>query len=365
MSTPNRLDIESRGRARIRRGSLLNLTPNLVRLAGGVPLPSAWGVARNQRGRDSGASTSRSPPRAVRRTSRGRSMRRRTSRSRRRTRRRSSRRTRTSGIASRQRDVSTRYRARRSRGRRGGRRFGRRVIHSLLNMEPLQIYTIKTSLVGTSAVNAAGIFGVGLYTTQQTDQPDLYNIWVDAGLTLATTTNASSRLYFKSACLDVELKNTGSIEIVMDIYEIMCMHDVDVLDTIATQWATFYGKMKTITFAGSSDVAVSVFENPVFCEHYKVLSKQECLILPGEIITRQLRDGKDRLIEGQKVLDYPGSLPRVARFFLLSWHGAPDPTAGGGSTPAIAATTVAISYQKAYKYAFPPAPISYAQVHNA
>lgn len=240
-------------------------------------------------------------------------------------------------------------------------------MNTLLSQQPLQIYTWKSTSNPTSLVNAATIVGMGLFTTQQTDQPDLLQLFTDAGLNLATTTNKSARLYIKSACMDVQIKNIASTEVIIDVYTVMCVKDVNTTADIGTQFSTMYASMGTITGSSYADVAVSLFENPVFCQHYKILSKREMIILPNEISTMQMRYGKDRMIEGQKVLDYPGSLPKLAKFYILSFHGPPDPTAvvGPPVSPGIGTASIVLSIQKAYKYALAPSPRQNAQVHNA
>nr|WAE42524.1 MAG: capsid protein [Cressdnaviricota sp.] len=358
------MDIE-RGRSLTRR----RLIPAFVRAASAtgrilrsVATSPAAAIAYARLGKRVRVGSPPTPPASMSR-SRSRSRGRRMSRSRS-TRRRSRSRSTVSGIASRQHDQSSRFRGRRGRGHGRARSFGRRVTGALIRDEPLQIYTVKTSLNLTSSLNAMDVFGVGLYTTQQTDQNDLQQVFIDAALPIATTANLSSRLFFRSACLDVQIKNTGSTEIIMDCYVMYQRKDVATSNDVGTQWTNFFGDLTAISYSGALDVSNSVFENPVFCEYYKVLSKTEVLILPGEIVTRQMRDGKTRFIQAQQVKSFLGAYPKINKFMFFMWHGPPDPTAGTGSTAGIAPTTVTFSYQKAYKYAFPPTPKSIAQIHN-
>lgn len=299
-------------------------------------------------------------PKKMRQRSRSRSSRRRSGR---RHRRRSSR-LRSSSIATRQNDDSLRYRpSGRSGPRRGTRRFNRRVTFALLRDQPLQIYTVKGAFNLTCAAQSQTTYGVGLYTTFQTDQPDLSNIFVDAGLNLATAANQSSRLHFRSACLDVQFKNTGATECIVDVYEILNVKDVNTQNDMGTQWSTFYGFLTSITASVFTDVAVSVFENPVFCQHYKVIKKQEVLILPSEIITMQMRDSKTHVIEGRTVQDYPGSIPKLGKFYFIMFHGPPDPTvnSGAGGTGTAQMT---VAWQKAYKYQVAPTTKQTAGTHQ-
>lgn len=300
-------------------------------------------------------------PKKMRQRSRSRSHRRRSGR---RHRRRSTR-IHASSIATRQNDDSLRYRrSSRSGSRRGTRRFNRRVTYALLRDQPLQIYTVKGAFNLTCATQSQTTYGVGLYTTSQTDQPDLSNIFVDAGLTLATAANQSSRLHFRSACLDVQFKNTGATECIVDVYEILNVKDVNSTNDMGTQWSQFYGFMSTITSSVFTDVAISAFENPVWCQHYKVIKKQEVLILPSEIITMQMRDSKTHVIEGRTVTDYIGSIPKLGKFYFIMFHGPPDPTvnAGAGGTGTAQMT---VTWQKAYKYQVAPTTKQTAGTHQA
>lgn len=361
-----------RGQIRGRRKSLFGSATDLLYTAAGSAIPLAVTAqqylndpTRRGSSRYRGAPPSPPPsPRQMPRSAKGfrrRSMSPRTRRSRSRSRVRGS----AGGIMSRQRDQSTRFRLGRRRPSRRYRRFVRRVQTVVNNDAPIQTWTKKLSANGTSAVDKMAYYGVGLYTSQQSDMPDLSNIFTDAGLPIATATNLTSRLNIKSAVLDVEIKNTGSVEMIFDIYEVLNMKDVSTTDPIATQYDSFFGKLTTLTAKDSADVCNSLFENPVFCQHYKILNKRSVLVLPSEIITMQMRIAKDRVIQAQEVADNPGSIPKKGRFFFFMWHGAPDPTAGGPTTPGIASTNMTISWQKVYKYALAPNPRQVAQMHNA
>lgn len=346
----------------------VGLTGDLIVNAGrhAVPIISS---ALARRGSGSVASGLATPPRtpATKQVMRGRSMSRgrsvrsmSISRSRSRSRRRVS----SSGITTFQHDVGFRY-ANRRRRRRGVGRFRRRVLNVELQNQPLQIYTKQGAATGSSPVSQRGNYGVGIYTTKQTDQPDLSSIFADAGYNLATQPACSGRIWIKSVCLDVQIKNTDDNDVILDIYEILNVKDVGSTLDINAQLNDYYQKMTTLTSASYVDAAVSLFENPVFCQHYKILRKREVIVTPGQIITMQMRSGKDRQISAQSVIDNPGAIPKLGRFYLFSWTGSPNPTAGPSSTPALEASTLTFTWQKSYKYALVPSPRQNAQVHNA
>lgn len=262
---------------------------------------------------------------------------------------------RSSSLLTNQRDAGSRYQ------RRGGRRVGRgrrRFRYNVMQVvnanQPLSVWTRSVTVNGTSAVDKIGIYGVGLFCTRQTDQNDLFSIANDAGYsTVVSGTDFSGRMVIKSACLDVQIKNTSSTDVIADIYEILNVRDVGSTSTIASQFSSFYAGSNVITAASFDNVAVSVFENPTFCRHYKVLNKRETLIPAGDIVTMQMRCGKDKSIPMTSIAEYQGAIPKLGKFYLIMWHGSPDAAANPGPpvTPGVGATTITISWQKAYKYA--------------
>lgn len=363
------MDLE-RGRSLSRRNlsysparRALGLTGDLLLNAGARVAPFI--ASAFNRGSSATRGTPPTPPRSpgqmprTYKRRRGRSMSRSTSRSRSRSRGYASR-----GVMSRQHDQSTRFRVGRRRPTRRVRRFVRRVQNIINSDAPLQTYTVKSTANGTSNVNEVGFYGVGLYT-DDTTFPDLTQIFTDAyGASPVLNPNVSGRVYLKNAVLDVEVKNTGAAEMIMDVYELVLRKDTSSSADISSQFGTLFGAQQTITSKSAADVSNTVFENPVFCQHFKVLKKREVLILPSEIITMQMRLSKDRLLEADTINEVRSGIPKLTRYFFLMWHGPPDPTAGAGGTPAIAATTMTVSWQKSYKYALAPNPRQVAEIHN-
>lgn len=304
------------------------------------------------------ATPPRSPRTMSRSRSRGRSMKRgRTSRRRSYSRSRS-RSTGSSGILTRQHDQRGTYRSRRGGRRRG--RAGYSIQNALCRMEPLQTWTTKTSVNATSNVDQNGMYGIGLFTTNMADQPDLASISSDAG----TSASETSRYWIKSACLDVELKNTGDAEIIMDVYTLLLRKDTELTQNMYSLFTTFFNQQTTLVAKNFIDVANTVFQNPMFCKYFKVLSKREVMILPGEISALQMRRGKDKFVPTEQISKNQTGLPGTCKFFFFMWHGPPDPTAGTLGAPAVAATTVTFSSQKSYTYALVPGTRNTIQIHN-
>jgi len=280
--------------------------------------------------------------------------RRRTTRSRRSSRRgRSTRRSgvRNSGLTTNQRDTSNRYVARRrSGGSRSARNFRYRVMQTVNADQPLSVYAYSKSVNLNSAVNVKHLYGVGLFTTQMIDQTDLKDLLLDAGIDIAAAApnpQLSNRVIVKSACLDIQLTNRGAKDALVDIYEVMAVRDIQSTETISSSFQTFFAQTTTITAKDWQSPAVSLFENPVFCRHFKILSKKETQIPPGDLITLQMRYGKDRSISPNTVISYPNSIPKLARFYIFVHQGIPEDNAG---TARLSVSNLTISFQKAYKY---------------
>lgn len=258
-------------------------------------------------------------------------------------------------VVTRQRDQAVTYRGRRrTRSSRGRRIFRSRVLQTVNSMQPMQVWTSKNAATGTSAANLQQVFGMGLFNTNATGQTDLVNLFNDAGIPTTTAGNRSGKIVIKSACLDVELKNNLTETIIMDVYTLLMVRDPEQNGDLNSQFQTFFNEMTTITAKSWNDPAVSVFENPDFCRHYKVLSKREVMLPADEIMTLQLRDGRDRTITGDQVIREAFGIPKVSKFYLFSWHGPPDPNAGGAGVPGLLNTSVTFTWQKAYKYAIMP-----------
>lgn len=273
-------------------------------------------------------------------------------------------RSRSSSIISTQHDQRATYRSRggrRSRRGRRRRRFRYNVLNTLMNEQPLQIFTRKRVENLTSGNDAQGFYGVGIFQTRYDFERDLFEIFGDAGFNLADDTKRGARINIKSVCLDVEIKNNGDTDIIMDVYELLNRKDIDTTATYASQFSDLFDNQTTITAASVTDPAVSVFENANFCQHYKVLSKREVLIPQGDIITMQMRSSKDRRIQGEAVMRYLNALPKVSRCYFFMWHGPPEPN---GTSPRLASTSLTIAWQKSYKYGLAPTPKQNPGIHN-
>lgn len=259
-------------------------------------------------------------------------------------------------------ETQGRYRARR--GGRRSRRRGTGIMRSLLSLDPVQTWTNAYSSNQASGVNQASTYGVGLYTTQMTGDTDLQSICTDAGYNIGTTTDLTAKLMIKSAVMDVQFMNTGSSPIIVDVYDVVQRKDPHTTGNVGTQFNTYFNYQTAITAESANDIAVSLFENPVFCQFYKILHKTEVLLGNGEVITRQMKLTRPRLIKTEIVSAYPSAYPRINRFWVFSWHGLPNATANSGSA-GILATTVTISVQKVYHWQYIPSSQTRARQHNA
>lgn len=256
----------------------------------------------------------------------------------------------------RQNDQSITYSVGRGRGgrRSRGRRFRNRVASALNAMQPTQVWTQDYAISGASGVDLQQVYAIGLYQTNATLYDDLNQVFIRGGLDPATAANRSGRICIKNAVLDVELKNTGTETMIMDIYEIQCIRDPNTNADINAQFQTFFNETTLAGTRAWNNVSVSAFENPVFLRYYKILNKREVLLPADEIMTMQMRLPKSRIINADRVARMPNCIPKLAKFYLFMWHGPPDPNAGGAGVPGCLATSVTFTFQKAYHYAIMP-----------
>lgn len=377
---PRPLDIESRGRLnRTYRRPWNNWYTGLAGAAAVLNTAIGWKknqapppeVERGRKRQRTGSSPSRSvlptpsPSPAMRRRSRtrGRSVRRRRTSRRRSTRRRRSG---SSSALSRQQDQRTQYT---SSGRRRSNRgaSGRRIQNALMKMQPLQTYTTKSTISATSNVNQIGMYGVGIFPTNMADQPDLKNIATDAGIPVATSSNSTSHFWIKNACLDVEIRNVTDEAVIMDVYTLLLVKDPETTDVLYAQFVSRFNQQVPLTSADPFDVSNSVFQNPLFCRYWKVLSKKEILLQPQEITALQMRRGKDKYVSIDDIFTNESGLPGTTKMYFFMWHGPPRSTGGSGDPPGgpcIGTSEVLFSFQKSYAYGQIPGPRTTAQIHN-
>lgn len=258
----------------------------------------------------------------------------------------------TGGMISTQHDQSVQYRARRGRRRNG---FARRVMAVMNNSSSLLSYTVDGSSTTTSAANQVGYFGIGLHGVgvQGSEWPAMFT-----GQYGALNIN-NTKLCCKTACLDVQIANTGITQAdppidteylaIVDVYELVMRKRYPTAANVEDQYTTLYNQSNDGGTRSPNAPASSLFNAPEFCKYWKILSKREVRIAPGEIITLQKRFAKDKYIQGSRLQSEPSYLVGSFAYFF-HFHGAPRATGGGQLAP----TQLTMTWQKSYSFNKPP-----------
>lgn len=262
-------------------------------------------------------------------------------------------------IISNQHDVSNRYQRRRMpKGRRKKWvNFTRRVQHVELQQQPLQVYTKSTHASGGTAAGAGSNYGFMCGGTTVTSNDELFQIFKGAYNVANAAACSPYRIFVKSLCLDMILSNTGTSVIIFDVYRLACRQTYGSASSLSTQFSQAVGEVQADSTAGTlsvTDVAVTPFDVPNFCSYWKVLSKREVIVGPGNVSTMQIRMAKNRHLEGKTLATAPQAIPGYTEAFFITWHGAPN------STPTWAATSLTISTTTSIHYAIPPGKVTEA-----
>lgn len=223
--------------------------------------------------------------------------------------------------------------------------------------QPLLSHTISYGVNVTWANDLQRSFGFSIYPIQMGvtgQERDLLDIFIRefGGTTVAD--QAGRKLFFKSAVLDVQMRNTGSVSHIIDVYRIRLKMNWPTSRTIEGQFLDSFAD-QSVTGVGANDPAVTPFQNPSFCRIWKVLSKKEILLSAGQTTTMQIRDPRNRQITGRQLQSEVTGIPYVTYGYLFQARGVPGLTSVG--PPALygpVAGEVTVSIQKTYNYALVP-----------
>jgi len=171
--------------------------------------------------------------------------------------------------------------------------------------------------------------GVHPSTTVNANWYDLYEVF--QAFYSSTSLGDDSILEFTSACWNCAMTNVigdGSRAIV-DIYECVARRDWKPTDSPYSVFTNFFPS--TNGFAGSSgnnqitvnQLGVTPFDNPVFCELFKILKVRRIKLEDGATATLQFRDPKHRKIEYLSKVSNKSWIKGVTRFWLPIVYGPP------------------------------------------
>lgn len=256
-----------------------------------------------------------------------------------------------------QRDVTTRYVRRRMPPykRRRWVSFVKKTRAVELAQQPLQVYQALLKSSKTVTLGEQWTEGVLLKDNNMPNQADLVNMFKDAyGGGGLPTDYDSRRLYLKSCTLDLQIKNIGTEQCIIDVYHIKARKSYQssaggTSNSLNDIWNDCFGDSTAVGAVSAANAALTPFDVPSFCKYFLVKSKREYIISPDQVVTMQLRDPRNLMLQG-RLLNL-GRFGTLAEGYLMQIRGVPEDTlAASGLTSAV----VAWSAQTTYHYAVPP-----------
>lgn len=267
----------------------------------------------------------------------------------------------TPSVISTQYDVGNRY-SRKSMPRYKRRKwkgFTNRVKHVMLQMNPLNTFTNDNyRRVITWVAEAQATFGQMLGGVSATDNDEILGAFKAAyGGALSTTTVDRYKLFIKSMCLDIQIKNTGANTAVLDVYQLICRKGDRDSNRIETSYSNAFAEqdVAAIGTVTSTNTATTPFQNPLFLSMWKILNKKEILLGSGQTTTMQMRIPYNRMMYGKLLENNLQAIAGLTRAYLFQVRGAPVNSAGSGSC---AAGELVICAQTTVAYALPPGDIN-------
>lgn len=257
-----------------------------------------------------------------------------------------------------QNDAQMRYRKKRmpKRKRRRWVRFVKRVRHVDLAMQPLQIYTKEGTVNLTSAANQGQVWSRMLGGMTVANNDEILQVFKSAYNLSTEASCAPYKIYLKSICMDVQMTNTGSYPIIVDMYTLVCRKTWDTAEDIGASFVNALGEIQAPAGGGSltsSKTALTLFDAPNFCEFWRIQSKKEFIIGGSNTITVQLRNPANRYFDGKEIISNAQAKPGFTKAFFFMWHGQPSNRGAAGASQ-FDATTVTFGYQTVVHYAVPP-----------
>lgn len=256
-------------------------------------------------------------------------------------------------VSSFQNDNVPRYRYKRMPAKKRKRwvRFVKRIRHVNLSMQPLQIYTKKVNANSTTLVNVGGSYSYMIGGTTVTLNDEILQMFKGAYAVASADAAKAYKLYLKSLVLDMMITNTGSATAIVDVYRLRYVRDFSSAITVHAQLTQALGEVvadSTTNTLSATDVSVTPFDAPNFCQYWKVVSKREIVMGAGQTATMQIRKPHNKYIDGKVLTTNNQAIPGFSEAFLIMWHGAPT------AVPDFAATALSFGTTLVGHYAIPP-----------
>lgn len=261
-----------------------------------------------------------------------------------------------SKVISTQHDVANRYRKKRMPRRRRRRwvSFVKKVRAVELAAQPLQFYGYSRLDRVTGAVNVQTYESYMIGGTTVTNNDELYQIFQQAYNTGSVADAVEHQIIMKSISLDIQITNTGTAGAVIDVYRVLCRKTFNTATTVDAQFTQALGELAAPTGGGSvttTNASITAFDAPNWCSYWKILNKKEILLGAGQVTTMQLRNAKNKRIDGKNLSTSPQAIPGYTMAYFFMIRGVPENNAGTGR---LAATDITFAAQYNLKYAVPP-----------
>lgn len=231
-----------------------------------------------------------------------------------------------------QRDSALTYVSRRQRS--GVRRFARRVRDAITADQPLQTYQVlrKARVQANAGENSYDSFEV--LDVKGSNQSDLTNVFKDAfGGTGIAADYEDNRLYVRNAVSNLVMRNPGTEEVMVDVYELQTRRDVS-STTIKDVYVDAVNDMTAVGTVASTFIGMSLFDCPEFGRNFKIAKRRTMKLKPSESVSLMMRSKLNRVIPGKRITTATLALPRVTRAWFIIIKGVPTNNASAAGTPA-------------------------------
>jgi len=231
---------------------------------------------------------------------------------------------RSSGTLTSQRDTTTTYgKGRRGKGR-GGRQFLVRVRRALIDEQPSNLYTALFKGTDTSALGVQSFQTTYLADVNTTAQGDLWNVFKDAFSAGAVTDVEQERLYIRNMSMDIQLKNQGLEQCIVDMYICVSRVSHDSVATLNADLQGWFGDQAGIGGVSLGIPGVGLFNVPGFSRKWKITKKQSFLIKPEEVIQTTIVGRKNFMVAGRMLQDYRAALKGITMAVVFQVRGVPE-----------------------------------------
>lgn len=191
---------------------------------------------------------------------------------------------------------------------------------------------------GVQNMTNVGLYGINNESEDFSIKGDLVDIWEEWCGQNQGIKMLSQKMAFTTAVADIYITNTGNTTLIVDVYESYCRKDMTyaaatgLFDTVGLQ--NFPNDKAGESALQNTQFGVTPFQLPNYTTFFKIANKTKHVISPGNVITWQCRDTRNRVIKGEHISPY--YQPYIAkkgltRFWTLVATTPDGGTATGGS----------------------------------